>query len=214
MLAPISPVILIIISSIVVSSLAGVYCVRVVTLESIQIYNTHEWWNRPRVYFYCMGGNKTYLPDVKEIDYLYSFKGEESWQPLTELPDKKCKRCGLYEEDTVKVDDVFDEWEFCSDDFVEGKYTHVKAGEFNATFLCPNCTSDPGSAQNHDSRHGSTKKTIVVIVVSISAVCISVLGAMTLYKYWQKRKREQDQARFLKLFEEGDDLEDELDLGI
>lgn len=60
-------------------------------------------------------------------------------QPLTELPDKKCKRCGLYEKDIIKPPDVFDEWEFCSSDFVNGKYIHFKEKEFNATFLCPEC---------------------------------------------------------------------------
>jgi cbb3-type cytochrome oxidase subunit 3 len=42
---------------------------------------------------------------------------------------------------------------------------------------------------------------------------VFVLGVAAAYKYWQKKKREQDQARFLKLFEDGDDIEDELGLG-
>lgn len=68
------------------------------------------------------------------------------WQPLTELPEKKCKRCGLYEEDAFKPDDVFDEWEMCSSDFKGGKYNRFKEGQFNATFLCPNCTASTGTA--------------------------------------------------------------------
>lgn len=52
---------------------------------------------------------------------------------------------------------------------------------------------------------------IILIVILVSAVLVVV--AMGAYKYWQKRKREQDQARFLKLFDEGDDIEDELGLG-
>lgn len=67
------------------------------------------------------------------------------WQPLTQLPEKKCKRCGLYEEDTFKHD-LYDEWELCSSDFKKGKYTHFKEGQFNATFLCPNCTASAGTA--------------------------------------------------------------------
>ncbi|THU67950.1 hypothetical protein C4D60_Mb05t30120 [Musa balbisiana] len=101
--------------------------------------------------------------------------------PLTELPEKKCRRCGLYEHNTFKPDDVFDEWELCRSSFVDGKYVRLKHNEFNATFVCPQCTAFGGVA--------------------------------AVYKYWRKRKREQDQARFLKLFEEGDDLEDELALG-
>lgn len=52
---------------------------------------------------------------------------------------------------------------------------------------------------------------VILIVLVVSAVVI--FGAVTAYKYWQKRKRQQDQARFLKLFEDGDDIEDELGLG-
>ncbi|ONK61386.1 uncharacterized protein A4U43_C08F29370 [Asparagus officinalis] len=54
---------------------------RVVTLGSIEIFNTHEWLpTRPTIYFKCQGGNKTVLPDVKKTHFLYVFKGEESWQ--------------------------------------------------------------------------------------------------------------------------------------
>ncbi|XP_022888610.1 uncharacterized protein LOC111404105 isoform X2 [Olea europaea var. sylvestris] len=113
-----------------------------ITLDSIEIYKTHDWLpSKPTVYFLCKGENKTILPDVKEKLLLYTFKGEESWQPLTELQDKKCKRCGFYEEDIIKSDDVFDEWEFCASDFMksDGKYIHLKDKEINATFLCPEC---------------------------------------------------------------------------
>ena len=53
---------------------------------------------------------------------------------------------------------------------------------------------------------------IILMIVLVSTVLI--LGLIAAYKYWQKKKREQDQARFLKLFEEGDDIEeDALGLG-
>lgn len=63
------------------------------------------------------------------------------FQPLTVLRDIKCKRCGLYEKDAIKADDIFDEWELCASDFTrsDGKYVHFKDKEFNATFLCPEC---------------------------------------------------------------------------
>ncbi|ONM32011.1 hypothetical protein ZEAMMB73_Zm00001d040773 [Zea mays] len=59
-----------------------------------------------------------------------------------------------------------------------------------------------------------TKKTsiAVIIVVSVLASVLVVTSLFEGFKYWQKKKRERDQARFLKLFEEGDDLEDELGL--
>jgi hypothetical protein len=39
---------------------------------------------------------------------------------------------------------VYDEWEMCSDDFVEGKYIHFKEKEFNATFICSDCGGGSG----------------------------------------------------------------------
>ncbi|XP_055812348.1 uncharacterized protein LOC129882185 isoform X3 [Solanum dulcamara] len=183
------PLLSLLCSSILLSSFPELITAAVVTLDSIEIYNTHEFLgSAPEVYFQCKGENRTiYLPDVKKKHELYTFKGEESWQPLTELEEKRCKRCGIYEKDSfIKPDDIFDEWEFCASDFTrpDGKYIHFKEKEFNATFLCPDCVPLEG-----------------------------VLGAVTAYQYWQKRKKQQDQARFLKLFEESDDIEDELGIG-
>ncbi|KAL5218577.1 hypothetical protein ABZP36_019261 [Zizania latifolia] len=192
------------------------YSQRLVTLDTIDIFTTHEWFpSKPTVYFHCNGEDKVYLPDVKEANSIYTFKGEESWQPLTELPEKKCKRCGLYEENIFKHD-MYDEWELCSSDFKAGKYTHFKQGQFNATFLCPNSTASAGDSANHHSdSEVETKKTsvTVIIVVCVLASVIVSIALFGAYKYWQKKKRERDQARFLKLFEDGDDVEDELGLG-
>ncbi|KAE9455653.1 hypothetical protein C3L33_12447, partial [Rhododendron williamsianum] len=148
-----------------------------VTVNSIEIFNTHAWLpSKPTVYFQCKGENKTYLPDVKKTHFSYTFKGEESWQvlenylshpysseeansktlilclqPLMEFPNTKCKRCGFYEEDILKSDE-FDEWEFCPSDFTnrDGSYNKFKEEEFNATFLCPDCVP-LGSDSNHAS---------------------------------------------------------------
>lgn len=189
----------------------------VVTLDSIEIFTTHDWLPmKPTVYFRCNGENRTVLPDVKEKHVVYSFKGVESWQPLTELPDVKCKRCGFYEKDPIS-DDTFDEWEFCASDFTKpnSKYTHFKDKELNATFLCPECTPH-GSVSDNSSRskEDSTGMHWAVIAAIIALVCsVSITGLVAAYKYWQKRKRQQEQARFLRLFEETDDIEDELGIG-
>ncbi|KAH7843166.1 hypothetical protein Vadar_013492 [Vaccinium darrowii] len=204
-------------SSILLSWFPGFMMSAIVTLDSIEIYNTHEWLpSKPTVYFQCKGENKTYLPDVKNTHISYTFKGEESWQPLTEFPNTKCKRCGLYEEDILKSD-IFDEWEFCPSDFTnpDGSYNKFIENGFNVTFLCPDCVP-LGSDSNHaSSSHNGGKGMHVAVVILISALVstVFILGLLAAYKYWQKRKREQDQARFLKLFEEGDDIEDELGLG-
>ncbi|ONK61873.1 uncharacterized protein A4U43_C08F34460 [Asparagus officinalis] len=193
--------------SILFSSFPGVLSSRVVTLGSIEIFKTHEWISpKPTVYFYCQGENKTILPDVKEKTFLYTFKGEESWQPLTELPDKKCKRCGLYEINKFRTDDIFDEWELCPDDFVDGKYMHYKEKELNATFICPECNASTISSIIERAEKKLNISLAVIIGILVSAVVVA--GALALHKYWKKRKRQQDQARFLKLFEESDDLDD------
>ncbi|XP_008783630.2 uncharacterized protein LOC103702829 isoform X2 [Phoenix dactylifera] len=205
---------------IILCSVPGIFSTKNVTLGSIQIFKTHEFLPRkPTIYFYCKGENKIILPDVKEKHFFYTFKGKESWQPLTELTDNKCKRCGLYEMDRIKSDDVFDEWELCLDDFIDGKSIHFKEKEFNATFICGQCRAGVvpvvDSGVTSSSKSGSVdKKMNVVLVIVISALvsAIAAAGTVGAHKYWQKRKREQDQARFLKLFEDGDDIEDELGL--
>ncbi|XP_057718652.1 uncharacterized protein LOC130933137 [Arachis stenosperma] len=198
----------------------------VVTLSSIEIFTTHEWLKfTPTVYFKCNGENKTVLPDVKKKNVIYVFRGEESWQPLTNFSSKKCKRCGLYEEDKILADDVFDEWELCPSDFTAplGKYEYISDKEFNASLLCPDClplsgvsTASPPVANDENLRKEKParqrKNVAVIVVVSVLGSAILIVAAVGAFKFWQKRKREQDQARFLKLFEEGDDIEDELHL--
>lgn len=83
--------------------------------------------------------------------------------------------------------------------------------------VCSKLTSEhvfAASKSTSDSEKGG-KGVQIALIILISAVVSTVLiiGLLAAYKYWQKKKREQDQARFLKLFEEGDDIEDELGLG-
>ncbi|GMI81016.1 hypothetical protein like AT3G53490 [Hibiscus trionum] len=187
-----------------------------VRLDSIEIFNKHEWILNPTVYFACKGENMTILPDVTKKDVVYSFKGEESWQPLTELKSKKCKRCGFYEKDTFKSDDVFNEWEFCASDFnASGKYVLFKEKELNVTFDCQDCKSLPAGATGtgvETGNDGNKMHVAIIVLIVLAVLTVTIIAMVMAYKYWQKKKRQQDQARFLKLFEEGDDLEDELEL--
>lgn len=50
-------------------------------------------------------------------------------------------------------------------------------------------------------------------MISVLVSTVIILTLVAAYKYWLKKRREQEQARFLKLFEDGDDIEDELGLG-
>ncbi|XP_061353937.1 uncharacterized protein LOC133298622 [Gastrolobium bilobum] len=195
----------------------GLMLCAVVSLSSIEIFRTHEWLKATStVYFLCNGENKIVFPDVKKAHFLYAFSGEESWQPLSNFSSEKCKRCGLYEEYSITSDDVFDEWEFCPSDFTApgGEYIQFKEKEFNATFLCPECLSLAGVSSS-SGEHDDGKGMHFAVVISLSALIstILILGVVGAYKFWLKKSREQDQARFLKLFEDGDDIEDELGLG-
>ncbi|PWA64439.1 hypothetical protein CTI12_AA342260 [Artemisia annua] len=189
----------------------------VVTLESLEIYTTHEWiTSSPTVYFLCDKENKTVLPDVKKTKTVYTFRAEESFQPLTDFTSKKCKRCGFYEEDRLKSDDVFDEWEFCPSDFKssDGRYIRTKAKEFNATFVCHKCVDGINSDTSLDEKDNGMHWSVIIIGLSVVAsTVLFIVGLVVAYKYWQKRKRQHEQARFMKLFEDTDDIEDELGIG-
>ncbi|KAL2323315.1 hypothetical protein Fmac_027694 [Flemingia macrophylla] len=192
---------------------AGLALCAVVSLRSIEIFRTHEWLKATStVYFRCQGENATVLLDIKKPHLLYAFNGQESWQPLSSFSSEKCKRCGLYEEDSITLDDTLEEWKFCPSDFtaLDGEYIRFKEKEFNATFLCPECLSIAGVAEHDD---GKGMHIAVVVLLSGLVSIILILGVVGAYKFWQKKIREQDQARLLKLFEYDDDTGDELDLG-
>lgn len=163
-----------------------------------------------------------HLPDVVEKGHHYEFIGEESWQPLTTLEGPKCKRCGMYEEDEFKHDDTFDEWELCPIDFStdpEGHYNHFKEKEINITLLCDGC--DPSDSEpsdqsedpsTHEDKNSVKKPSALLIMLVFFGFALLIAIATVGYMKWQKRKREEQQARFMKLFEEDDDLEAELGL--
>uniref|UniRef100_J3M7A0 Uncharacterized protein n=1 Tax=Oryza brachyantha TaxID=4533 RepID=J3M7A0_ORYBR len=56
---------------------------------------------------------------------------------------------------------------------------------------------------------GHTGQTVLFVLLGVGAV---FLVSFLLFKYWQKKKREEQHARLLKLFEEDDDIEVELGL--
>lgn len=55
---------------------------------------------------------------------------------------------------------------------------------------------------------------VLIIVISVvGSTVLLIMGLLYAFKIWQKRKRLQEQARFMKLFEDTDDIEDELGIG-
>eukprot|EP00250_Pteridium_aquilinum_P013987 c21707_g1_i1 orf=595-1278(-) len=193
-----------------------------VTLESLTIFQTHEWIGKPSIYFKCQGEKNVYLPDVVIKDHQYNFIGEESWQPLTSLEGFKCKRCGLYEEDQFKHDDIFDEWELCPINFSsepEGHYNHLKDKEFNITFVCSHChpsdakpAVEPAAPEGSDDEISTKRYSALVIMLVFFGMVAFVALLYVGYIRWQQKKREEQQARFIKLFEDDEDLEMELGL--
>ncbi|XP_030539196.1 uncharacterized protein LOC115747258 [Rhodamnia argentea] len=81
--------------------------------------------------------------------------------------------------------------------------------------LSPGSSDDSSNSKNgtkseiHDKSSGNAGSMVLVVLVVIVAVA---LFSFVLYKLWQKKKRAEQYARLLKLFEEDDELEVELGL--
>lgn len=85
---------------------------------------------------------------------------------------------------------------------------------FNLVFLL-GLSNDPKNSKDNSrdgsikTQSGSTGTTVAIICIAVAAV---LLFSFFLFKLWQKKKREEQYARLLKLFEEDDELEVELGL--
>ncbi|KAL3696221.1 hypothetical protein R1sor_010297 [Riccia sorocarpa] len=191
-----------------------------VTLESMTIFTTHEWFRRnPTVYFQCQEEKKVFLPDVIHKGVSYSFLGQESWQPLTTLYGTKCKRCGFYEQDTIKADDTFFEWELCPKEFSypDGRYEVFQEKEFNATFICGDCvpknsTESDALKVDEEEEKGEDHRVAVISLILVLVLLFLVGLAVVAYMNWRRKQRADQQARFMKMFEDDNDLDAELGL--
>ncbi|KAL6545702.1 hypothetical protein OROGR_009576 [Orobanche gracilis] len=73
--------------------------------------------------------------------------------------------------------------------------------------------SDETSTQRNGTKtefHGGSKGSKIALTC-LALVLVSLLSFF-LFRFWQKKKREEQYARLLKLFEEDDELEVELGL--
>ena len=68
-------------------------------------------------------------------------------------------------------------------------------------------TKDENNAGSHGASGSSVGIKIVIVCLGLVAV---FAFAVLLFKIWQKKKREEQHARLLKLFEDDDELEVEL----
>jgi heme/copper-type cytochrome/quinol oxidase subunit 2 len=70
--------------------------------------------------------------------------------------------------------------------------------------------TDPKNGTKSEAQSkGHADQTVLFILLGVGVVG---LLSFFLFKYWQKKKREEQHARLLKLFEEDDDIEVELGL--
>ncbi|EHA8588374.1 hypothetical protein COCNU_scaffold004872G000160 [Cocos nucifera] len=73
----------------------------------------------------------------------------------------------------------------------------------------PSTSNDATIADAHSSSSSKTGLEILYICLGVAGF---VILSIFLFKHWQKKKREEQHARLLRLFEEDDELELELGL--
>lgn len=69
---------------------------------------------------------------------------------------------------------------------------------------------EPSSSSKNatdEARHKSSGEEVLIVLLGLVAV---VAFSAFLFKLWRKKKRREQQARFLRLFEDDDELEIEL----
>lgn len=78
-------------------------------------------------------------------------------------------------------------------------------------------TTAASSKNDHSSNAKQDSSRVLpwplILVISGAALVLFTVGLVVGCKWWQRRKRQQQQARFLRLFEDADDIEDELGIG-
>lgn len=77
--------------------------------------------------------------------------------------------------------------------------------------LLSGLASDPANPKDTNKPASHSKSSVGVKVVIACLGVVSIIGfTMFLFRIWQKKKREEQHARLLKLFEDDDELEVEL----
>ncbi|KAJ3678094.1 hypothetical protein LUZ60_001897 [Juncus effusus] len=71
---------------------------------------------------------------------------------------------------------------------------------------------DGGNSTKTETPSGGKGKTGETVLIVLLVIGASLALGFGLFKYWQRKKREEQHARLLKLFEEDDELEVELGL--
>ncbi|KAF5479444.1 hypothetical protein F2P56_000263 [Juglans regia] len=77
----------------------------------------------------------------------------------------------------------------------------------------PGLANDPSSTKNENkaASHGASSGSVGLKVVIVCLGLVVFVGfAVLVFKIWKKKKREEQHARLLKLFEDDDELDVEL----
>uniref|UniRef100_A0A0D3AZG8 Uncharacterized protein n=1 Tax=Brassica oleracea var. oleracea TaxID=109376 RepID=A0A0D3AZG8_BRAOL len=94
----------------------------------------------------------------------------------------------------------------CPSDFSASQiYMHFKDKEINATFVCHGCAKLDSVSSG--AMTGSSSKEEGVMCATIV-----VVGGVFMFRHSKRMKLQRDQAKFMKLFEENDEPDDELGL--
>ena len=78
-------------------------------------------------------------------------------------------------------------------------------------------SADPkngAKAETHSDYTTTSTTTASFVIILLLVLVALVLFSFFLFKLWQNKKRQQQYARLLKLFQEDDELELELELGL
>ncbi|RDX87537.1 hypothetical protein CR513_30978 [Mucuna pruriens] len=73
--------------------------------------------------------------------------------------------------------------------------------------LLSGLANNPSDAKNENKDHASRSSVGLKIIIICLAVVTVIAFSVFLFKLWQRKKREEQHARLLKLFEDDDELE-------
>lgn len=82
--------------------------------------------------------------------------------------------------------------------------------ELNAIMCAVSAKAMTGSSPQEEGNNGVT--VTIAIVAGVLCAILVVVGGVFTFKHSQRMKKQRDQARFMQLFEESDEPEDELGL--
>ncbi|GJP81839.1 hypothetical protein CLOP_g11957 [Closterium sp. NIES-67] len=186
-----------------------------VSLESVTLFKRFSWHGTPSIYIECDSANRTYLPAVNSTLTWFTFQGNESWQPVTQLEHGQCRTCALYERLALWYKDgCFGTWAVCSGNFSDrdsrGLFTFLQPASFHANLACYACnhtgtthaTAEAPTTKETDGEVGVFVWMSVIVagmgIVIIIAAC-SVFLAAEPEAEAERVRLEGERAKFIEM---------------